>query len=246
MENTSATRFSVIIPAYNEAQLLPRLLDSIDVARLTYQGGSEAIEVIVADNSSTDKTAEIAISRSCRVVRVSKRSIAAARNGGAHDASGDIFCFIDADSQIHPCTFEAIDEALASGRIIAGATGLHLERKSPGILLAYCLLVPLIWLTGIDAGVVFCRREDFQAIGGYDESRLYAEDVIFLLMLRRRGRQRRQRLTRLRSVKALGSTRKFDEFGDWHYFTLMRSVIGFLRGQEDRELADRYWYKPHR
>ncbi len=246
MEYTSATRFSVIIPAYNEAQLLPRLLDSIDVARSAYQGGREAIEVIVADNSSTDKTAEIAISCGCRVVHVSKRSIAAARNGGAHVASGDIFCFIDADSQIHPRTFEVIDEAYASGRIIAGATGLRLERKSPGILLTYCLLVPFIWLTGIDAGVVFCRREDFQAIGGYDESRLYAEDVIFLLMLRRRGRQHGQRLTRLRSVKALGSTRKFDEFGDWHYFSLMRLAMGFLRGQEDRELAARYWYKPQR
>jgi glycosyltransferase involved in cell wall biosynthesis len=246
METRSAIRFSIIVPAYNEAQLLPRLLDSIEVARSVYRGGREAIEVIVADNSSTDSTAEIATARGCRLAHVSKRSIAAARNGGASIARGEIFCFIDADSQIHPRTFEAIDEEFATGRIIAGATGLRLERKSFAILLTYCLLIPFIWLLEIDAGVVFCRREDFLAIGGYDESRLYAEDVIFLLTLRRRGRQRGQRLARLRSVKALGSTRKFDEFGDWHYFPLLRLIIGFITGREDREFADRYWYKPRR
>lgn len=248
MGNTSGVRFSVIIPAYNEAQYLPRLLDSIDVARSACRGGREAVEVIVADNSSTDNTAEMARSRGCRIAHVSKRSIAAARNGGARIAGGDIFCFIDADSQVHPLTFQAIDEALLSGRFIAGATGVRLERKSTGILLTYCMIVPFVWLTGMDTGVVFCRREDFRAVGGYDERRLYAEDVSFLLALRRRGRRLGQRLTRLRSVKALGSTRKFDEFGDWHYFSLaIRAGVGLLTGEaEEREIADRYWYKPRR
>ena len=248
MGNVSSVRFSEIIPAFNEAQLLPRLLDSIDAARSAYHGGREAIEVIVADNSSTDETAEIARSRGCRVAHVSKRSIAAARNGGAQIARGDIFCFIDADSRVHPRTFQAIDQALMSGRFIAGATGVRLERKSAGILLTYCMIVPLVWLTGMDTGVVFCRREDFRAVGGYDESRLYAEDVAFLYALRCRGRRRGQRLTRLRSVKALGSTRKFDEFGDWHYFSLaVRAGTGLITGKaSDREIADRYWYKPRR
>lgn len=219
MEHISAIRFSVIIPAYNETQLPPRLLDSIDVARSAYHGGREAIEVIVADNSSTDKTSEIAISRGCRLAHVSKRSIGAARNGGSDIASGDILCFIDADFQVHPRTFDVIEEALSSGRFIGGATG-----------------------------VVFCRREDFHAIGGYDESRLYAEDVLFLVAVRRRGRLRGQGLTRLGALKAIASTRKFDEFGDWHYFSLfVRAGIGLITGRtSDNEIINRYWYKPQR
>ena len=241
-------RFSLIIPAYNEERFLPRLLDSIEVARAMYRKGPEAIEVIVADNASSDDTAEVATSRGCRVVQVKKRVIAAARNGGARAASGEIFCFIDADSQVHPQTFNAIDEALGGGRVIAGTTGVTLERKSPGILLAYCVLMLFVWLTGMDTGVVFCRREDFEAVGGYDESRLYAEDVTFLLALRQRGRKRGQRLIRLRGVKALGATRKFDQFGDWHYFSLAaRAGRGLLMGQtNDSEFADSYWYKPRR
>jgi hypothetical protein len=58
-------RYSLIIPAYNEERLLPRLLDSLDIARASY-GDRGAVEVIVADNGSTDRTAEIAADRGCR------------------------------------------------------------------------------------------------------------------------------------------------------------------------------------
>ena len=116
-------RFSLIIPAYNEERLLPRLLDSVDGARSAYADAdsveadsieadsieADSIEVIVADNMSTDRTAQIAAARGCRVVRVAKRVIAAARNGGAQVARGEILCFIDADSRVHPQTFVAIE-----------------------------------------------------------------------------------------------------------------------------------------
>ncbi len=188
-------RFSVIIPAYNEEKYLPRLLDSIEVARSNYSGGPEAVEVIVADNLSTDRTAEVAAARGARVVTVAKRRIAAARNGGGHAARGEILCFIDADSALHPQTFNAIDQTMSTGRFVGGATGIRLERKSLGLLAAYCGCMTLVVLVGIDTGVVFCRREDFEAVGGYDETRLYAEDVIFPLALRRLGRAKGQRLT---------------------------------------------------
>src|SRR5437588_6174240 len=140
-------RFSVVIPAYNEGQYLPRLLDSIEVARSNYSGGPAAIEVIVADNDSLDRTAEVAAAQGARVVTVKKRRIAAARNGGGHAARGDIVCFIDADSAVHPQTFDAIDKAISSGRYVAGATGVVLERKSLGLMVTYCLMVPLALLT---------------------------------------------------------------------------------------------------
>ena len=241
-------KFSVIIPAYNEAEYLPRLLDSIEVAKSNYSGGAEAVEVIVADNCSTDRTAEVAAARGAQVVRVEKRRIAAARNGGGHAACGEIVCFIDADSALHPQTFNAIDQTMSSGRFVGGATGIRLERKSLGLLGAYCGCMALVLIVGIDTGVVFCRREDFQAVGGYDETRLYAEDVIFPLALRRLGRARGQRLTRLPKVKALGSTRKFDQFGDWHYFWMFGHVLKslFTGNWNDEQLAERYWYNSGR
>jgi len=238
-------RFSLVIPAYNEERLLPRLLDSVGAARRAY-GEADAIEVIVADNQSTDHTAQIAAMHSCRVVAVEKRVIAAARNGGAQAARGEIVCFLDADSQLHPQTFIEIDKALATGRCIGGASGVRMERWSLGIAVTYALIVPFVWLMRMDTGVVFCRKADFDAVGGYDESRPVAEDVAFLWALRRLGRTRGQRLMRTTRAKALGSTRKFDEFGDWHYFRIIKEGLPMLWHRDGTTFTDRYWYKPKR
>jgi len=241
-------KFSVVIPAYNEEEFLPRLLESIEVARTYYAGGRDQIEVIVADNNSIDRTAEVAREHGARVVPVAKRRIAAARNGGARVAVGEILCFIDADSAVHPQTFNEIERVMSTGRYVAGFTGVTLERKSLGLMVTYCLFMPFVILTGIDTGVAFCRREDFEAVGGYDETRLYAEDVLLPMALRRLGRKRGQRLTRIPKVKALGCTRKFDQFGEWHYFWMMGHAFKSLVtwNWNDEKLAERYWYNSGR
>jgi glycosyltransferase involved in cell wall biosynthesis len=235
---------SLVIPAYNEAALLPRLLDTVDAARARYSGGADAVEVIVADNASTDATAAIAAARGCRVAHVTKRMIGAARNGGAAIATAPKIGFVDADMQIHPETFNAVGAALDDPRIVGGASRVTMERWSLGIAYAYASLVPIAWATGFDTGVVFCRRADFESIGGYDEERHFAEDIDFLVKLRRLGRSRGARLTRLRGVKAIASARKFDRFGDWHYFWMMpRLVLGTVSAQaSNHPLARRYWY----
>jgi glycosyltransferase involved in cell wall biosynthesis len=243
-----AVRFSLIIPAHNEEALLPRLLDTVDVARSRYRLGAGAVEVIVADNASTDATSEIARDRGCEVVPVAKRRIAAARNGGARIARGPVLSFVDADQQIHPETFNAIDDELGSGRIIAGATGVTLDRWSLGIALTYAVLIPWVIALRMDTGVVFCAARDFDAIGGYNEERYFGEDVEFLWTLKRLGRQRGQRLARVTKVKAVSSTRKFDRHGDWHYFTMLFGMLPamFRSPALTNEIVQRYWYEDDR
>ena len=237
-------RFSLIIPAYNEQDYLPALLDTVDTARLNYRGGRESIEVIVADNVSTDRTVDIAKTRGCLLVHEDKRIIAAVRNAGAAAAQGEILAFVDADTRIHPETFNAIDDVMLNNRVIAGSTGVSMERMSPGIAMAYMFMVPLTWATGMDTGVVFCRRSDFVAIGGYNEQKLFAEDVDFLWRLRRLGRPRGQKLSRVTSVKAIASMRKFDQHGDWHYFPLIiKGLYGMcFPSRRIDEFAKKYWY----
>ena len=109
-------KFSVVIPAYNEEEFLPRLIESIEVARANFAGERDQVEVIVADNNSNDRTAAVAAEHGARVVRVAKRRIAAARNGGARAASGEILCFIDADSAVHPQTFNELERVMSTGR----------------------------------------------------------------------------------------------------------------------------------
>jgi glycosyltransferase involved in cell wall biosynthesis len=241
-------RFSLVVPAFDEERLLPDLLDSVDAARRAYSGGADSIEVVVADNASTDRTAEVAAARGCRVVGVERRMIAAARNGGAREARGEVLGFIDADSRIHPDTFTVIDELLASGRYVGGATGIRPERWSPGIAATWFVLSPIAWALRLDAGVVFCRRHDFETVGGYPEDRLFAEDVAFLMRLRNLGRRRGQTLARNTRAKAVTSARKFDEHGDWHYFRVIAQAGPLLF--RPSALAPRwvtaYWYNRRR
>jgi glycosyltransferase involved in cell wall biosynthesis len=241
-------RLSLVIPAYNEERFLPRLLDSVDEAARRYAYGAGAVEVVVADNASTDRTAEIAKLRGCRVATAEKRCIAAARNAGGRAAQGEIVGFVDADMRIHPETFNAIEKALASDRIVGGATGCTLERWSVGLAITFAMFLPMVWLTNFDTGVVFCRRRDFEATGGYDETMRLAEDVAFLASLRRVGKKQGKRITRLRGVKALASTRKFDEHGDWHYMTTIPFwTIAYLFGRPKAlDEIERYWYEPRR
>jgi hypothetical protein len=53
---------------------------------------------------------------------------------------------------------------------------------------------------------------------------------------------------RLPKIKALASTRKFDQFGEWHYFWMMGHAIKSLVtwNWNDEKLAERYWYNPGR
>ena len=237
--------FSLCIPAYNEAELLPRLLDSVEVARERFGGEPGAIEVIVGNNASTDATAAVARARGCVVVDVATRAIAAARNGAASAARGSILCFIDADSILHPETFNEIEAIMQSGKCAVGATGVWMERMSLGIALTWLLMVPPTRIFGVDTGVVFCRREDFVATGGYREQMIVAEDVDFIWRMKRLGRKRGARFMRVPTARAITSTRKFDRHGDWHYFRIMLGVpftLLFARAAM-RKMVRRYWYE---
>lgn len=240
-----APRISLIVPAYNEAGYLPLLLDTVDEARHRYANGFQSIEVIVADNASTDETANIARSRGCSVVHVEKRAIAAARNGGARMAQGDILAFVDADSQLHPETFNEIERVMSSDKVIVGATGVRVERMSLGIGLMVLLMQPVLYVGAIDTGVVFCRKEDWEAVGGYDEEQLVSEDVRFLTILKRLGRKRGQYFQRTRDVKAITSSRKFDKHGDWHFLLgMFRAPILFLFAPKAFErYVKKHWYE---
>lgn len=118
---------SVVIPARNAAALLPRQLRAL--AGQTYRG---AWEVLVADNGSSDGTAEVA--RACagqlpalRVVDAARRrGINCARNEGARAAQGDLLLFCDADDEACPEWLARMVDAAGAHDLVGGP----LDRRS--------------------------------------------------------------------------------------------------------------------
>ena len=233
---------SLVIPAYNEEILLPRLLKSVRTACEVFAGRfGGSVEVIVADNTSTDGTAEVARTFGCRVVAVERRVIAAARNGGARVASAPVIAFVDADLQIHPDTFVRIHEAMSSGQCIAGATGWRFERSSPGLRATELVTRLVTRVLHVDGGVVFCSRDAFDAVSGYNEARNVGEDVQFLLDLRRFGKSQGGIVLLSIGAVAIVSTRKWDIHGDWHMFFMPYWPI--IQRRSMSAVVQDYWYR---
>ena len=113
-------KLSIIIPAFNEQKLLPATLESVFAAAKAISARHWDHEVIVCDNNSTDRTAEIAGARGARVVFEPVNQIGRARNRGASVATGDWLVFIDADSHPSQALLEDVCRAIAEGRCLAG------------------------------------------------------------------------------------------------------------------------------
>lgn len=89
----TAPKASVVVCAYNAADTLGECLESM--RELNYPD----YETIVVDDGSSDSTAAIAEQAGAQLIRTEHRGLAAARNAGVEQASGEIVAFIDADAR---------------------------------------------------------------------------------------------------------------------------------------------------
>jgi glycosyltransferase involved in cell wall biosynthesis len=175
---------SFIVPAHNEQACLGRTLQSIhESARAVNQ----PYEIIVADDASTDATAEIARQNNARVVSVNHRQIAATRNSGARAANGDRFFFVDADTIINPRVVISALRALDKGAVGGGAQASFDEVPLYAHLMLWWFNL-FMRIGGISGGaLMFCKRDAFNAVGGFDEKLFGAEDAALAMALRREG-----------------------------------------------------------
>jgi len=191
--------YSIIIPAYNEEELLPDTLTSVREAMAQVPGF--AGEVIVADNNSTDRTRAVAESLGASVVFEERRQIARARNAGARSSRGRYLIFIDADTRLSSSLLGDALHALSSGKFCGGGALPVFDR--PPRLLGRMLLGlwrgisrTMKWAAG---SYVFCLREAFEGVGGFDERYYASEEIHLSRALKRWGRKRGLRMTILKS-----------------------------------------------
>ncbi len=177
---------SFVVPAHNEQAYLGRTLRAIhEAARAT----ELPYEIVVADDASTDATADVARQHGATVVAVNHRQIAATRNAGARASRGGRLFFVDADTVIGPQVVAAALRHLDRGAVGGGAPARF---EPPVPLYAQLLIWWLGWvlrLAGLCGGAfMFCTRDAFEAAGGFDERLYGAEDTAMAWALKRQGR----------------------------------------------------------
>ena len=177
---------SFIVPAHNEELLLEGTLQALHAAAREAQ---VEYEVIVVDDASTDATARIGARLATRVLPVTCRQIAAARNAGAQAAAGDILFFVDADTWATGTAVRSALEALTAGAVGGGCLFRFDGFVPLWARIVYPFFIAAARLLRIVGGCfLFCRRDAFHAVGGFDERYFAAEKVQFLKSLKRQGR----------------------------------------------------------
>lgn len=180
---------SFVIPAHNEEKYIVKTIKAIQNAN---EDLGTLFEVVVVNDNSNDRTAELANSLGATVVDVDLRNIGAVRNAGAKAVTHDWLIFVDADTSIQTNTLRQTLEALSAG-CVGGGARVDLIDEGPISWFKYGMFraVRLIWQTGGNwaAGCyMFCLREKFNEFGGFDETYFAAEELFFSRQLKRLGK----------------------------------------------------------
>ena len=190
-------RFSVVVSALDERADLNRSLRAINRAAQAIRTDAEIV-VVVRDAGSSH--AHLAVSSGAIVVPVLRANVAVARNAGAALTTGQILVTIDAGRVMSPLAFAEIERLLATGCYVGGGAVQHPYRHSLAIDAVMALARLTTYLNGLGGGMYWCRREDFEAIGGFDERVSTVDDFDFARRLRAHGGRTGRRFVNLRQA----------------------------------------------
>lgn len=171
---------TLVICAYNEAG---EIAETLDAAYKAAPGKFR--EIIVVDNASTDRTADVARAHGARVVHESQKGLSYARKAGLEATQSEYIAYIDADHHLSDTWFGVAEKwfmkyphivALSGPRRYVGASWLKLR-----VLDSFWLSAPIVYrMVGymILGGNFIARKDALIKMGGFDTSiQFYGEDT---------------------------------------------------------------------
>ena len=219
-------KLSIVVPAFNEERLLAATLQSIQVAARVFEP-SGGWELIVCDNNSSDRTAEIARASGAQVVIEPHNQISRARNRGASVAAGEWLLFVDADSSPSCEIFADLKEAIESGQVIGGGSTLDAGDTALSVRMAIAfwnvISRRLSWAAG---AFVYCEAKAYRQVGGFSEELYASEELDLSSRLKRLAREQGREFRILNQHPLRTSDRKFHLYGSGE---ILAALGRFLR-----------------
>lgn len=217
---------SIIIPAFNEEQLIPDCLNSITDSLSIHRKPGFTYEVIVVDNNSTDNTAKLARQAGATIVFEPINQIGRARNAGAAAAVGDWLLFVDADSLLNPGMMVDILKMIESGQYVGCGSVMHMPNLPWwGAFAMYLWTATSVLCRWASGALVVCRADAFKAVGGFNQEIFAADEIDLSRKLKRWGRQHNLAFTILTRHPLVTSSRKIQLYSKWEIAQQILSVM---------------------
>ena len=237
--SNSAPSVAFVIPARNEALHLKRCIDSIN-SQKHRKDAPTSIGIVVVDNESTDRTAEIARECGATVLQVPPGNAGRARNKGVAATKQEYVAFVDADCVLPAEWLTTCLEHMTNSNVAAvGAPQAPAPENATWIERVWVDTITHAsqqeWKTTdwLPAFNPLIRRTDFVAVGCFDESLETCEDSDLSFKLSKAGQLRTVLTPR---VLHLGESQTLTEFfkrEKWRSHGNFRSAI--KRGEVRKE-----------
>lgn len=204
-------------------------------------------EVIVVDNNSSDRTAELAIGAGAQVVFEPVNQIARARNAGAAAAKGDWLLFIDADSLLSAELLDDIFRLIDEGRSVGCGSSMRMEGIPWWAQTTLQMWNGLSRATRWAAGaLVLVRSDAFNEVGGFNQNLYAAEEIDLSQRVKKWGRSRSLEFSILRDHPLETSGRKMHLYTFSELFgQLLRLCLSPWRSLRDKARLS-MWYDGRR
>ena len=237
---------SIIIPTLNEETALPNTLANLAAL------DPAPLEIIVADASSEDRTVELARKAGASVIETLPRGRAGQMNAGARAASGELLCFLHADTTLPTDFVTCVTEVLSDPQtalagfvsIMRGDEQVRRVTTAHNFIKTWYapfLFRPLSFFRGtrllFGDQVMVCRRADFDAVGGWNAEQAIMEEADLCLRMVRAGRGRVRQVPR----KVWSSDRRVADWGFWRAnFTYLYVGLMWGFGAKPTDLVRHY------
>ena len=245
-KHINMVKVSIVVPAFNEERLLGDSLRKMKLAAKAFENCGWETELIVCDNNSTDRTAEIAREAGATVVFEPINQIARARNSGAAAATGDWIVFVDADSHPSEGLFSDVATAIKSGKCLAGGATISLDQRHFfGGLITATWNFASRWRRLLAGSFIFCDAEVFRKIGGFSEKMFAGEELELSQRMKQFAKKDGRRVVILHRHRLLTSARKLRLYTVREHFRLLFRLSKDRRTLGSRE-ACHLWYDGRR
>ena len=242
-----AVKVSIIVPAFNEEKILGETLAQIKSAGGAFAQIGWETELIVCDNNSNDRTAEIARAAGASVVFEPVNQISRARNSGAAAATGDWLVFVDADSHPGVELFADLAQEIQSGTCFAGGATICWDREN----FLTALMMPLLnvgfrWRRFLHGPFMFVESATFRKLGGFSLETFCGEDWELGQRLQKLAKETGKRFVILHRHPILTSARRLKELSPLVSFKMLYYIFFVPRRIKNSRETARRWYDGRR